>query len=153
MRTRLTNKLACLRLWGGLYLLCYGLLLEVNYSAACYALPFQLAYELALLGFSAALSWRFSKLVKPVVKFVWPVVFVVGTGALALGFFYLPWVLPTYYGDIRFGWPEPVVRAIRGAYKLMLIIGGTCLLVSYLRSVMPRAESTGKQSTTDSDPH
>jgi hypothetical protein len=148
MKTQLLSKLVSLRLWGGLYLLCYGLLLEVAYSAARYELPFQWAYHLALLGFSASLSWKLSNLIKPVVKFVWPVMFIVGTGALALGFFYLPWVLPTFYGDVRFGWPEHVVRALQGAHKLVLIIGGVYLLTSYLRSVLQRIKPKDDQPAT-----
>ena len=85
MKTQLLSKLVSLRLWGGLYLLCYGLLLEVAYSAARYELPFQWAYHLALLGFSASLSWKLSNLIKPVVKFVWPVMFIVAQARLPWG--------------------------------------------------------------------
>ena len=148
MSAKSTSKLMSVKLWGGLYLLTYGVMLEATYFAARYATPFKWAYNLAILCAAVALGLKLANWAKPVAKFAWPVVFVIATGAVALGLFYLPWVLPTYYGDVRFGWPEHFNRALQSVFKLALIIGGTCLLIAYLRSHSAVTEPTDAQSPT-----
>ena len=134
------NKLVSLRLWGGLYLFSYGIGLEATYSATLYSRPFQTAHELVALCFTIALSWKFSNVTKPFVKYAWPVVFIISAGALAVGFYFLPWFIPTYTLESEFGWPEHQARAINSAYRIALIIAGVCLLTLYFRSVLQRVE-------------
>jgi hypothetical protein len=134
------------KLWVGLYLLTYGVMLETTYFAARYAMPFKWAYNLAIFCAAVALGVKLANWAKPVVKFAWPVVFIIGTGAVASGLFYLPWVLPTYYGDVRFGWPDHFNRALQSVFKLALIIGGTCLLIACLRNRSAAIEPTDVQS-------
>lgn len=148
MSAKTTSNLMSLKLWGGLYLLTYGVMLEVAYFAARYATPFKWAFNLAIFCVAAAVGWKLAHWSKPAVKFAWPVVFVIGAGAVAFGLFYLPWVLPTYYGDIRFGWPEHVNRALQSVFKLALIIGGTCLVIAYARNRSSATEPTDAQSPT-----
>lgn len=142
------------KLWVGLYLLTYGVMLEATYFAARYATPFKWAYNLAIFCVAAALAWKLANWTKPLVKLAWPLVFIIGTGAVGLGLFYLPWVLPTYYGDVRFGWPKHVNRALQSVFKLALIIGGTCLLIAYVRSCSCNTEAAEpEQMPTGGVPH
>ena len=136
------------RLWVGAYLLTYGVLLEITYFAARYATPFKWAYNLAVFCAAVALGLKLANWSKPLVKSAWPVVFIVGAATIALGLFSLPWVLPTYYGEVRFGWPEHFNRALQSVFKLALIIGGTFFLITYHRRCSGTTEPPDAQSST-----
>ncbi len=142
-----------LKLWGGLYLLTYGVMLEVAYFAARYATPFKWAFNLTIFCVATAVGWKLAHWAKPVFKVGWPVFVIIAAGAVACGLFYLPWVLPTCYGDVRFGWPEHVNRALQSVFKLASIIGGTCLLGAYAHMRASASAPTGAQPPTAGVPH
>jgi hypothetical protein len=148
MDTRTSSKLLSVKLWGGLYLITYGVTLEAAYFAFHYAIFFHWAHNMAIFCFALFLGLKAANWVKPAVKLAWPVVLILVTGAVALGLLYLPWVLPFYYGDLRFGWSEHFNMALQSAFKLVLITSGTCLLIAYIGDRSTSAKLAGTHSST-----
>jgi len=136
----LCKDFASLKLWGAIYMLCYGLVLFIASSAARYELAFRWGYDFAVIGFSATLSWKLSRLFRDN-KFLRLITFLLGLGLISLGLFYLPWSLPTYYGDVRFGWTKHTVDTLNLIFRILLIIGGVCALFWFFSDLARRKKA------------
>src|SRR5688572_17898367 len=128
MRRALSSYLLSPTLWGGAYMLTFGLLLQINKEAATFAAPFFWGYHIAIVAFAASVALKMSlppsRISKVLGAIIWVHLFALFAGVL----FYLPWFLPTYDTETRFGWDPENARLIQVLLNLAVIIGGTILV-------------------------
>src|SRR4051794_6625815 len=115
-----------LRPWAGLYLLSYGILLEVAEDMVTYQASVHWFHTAFLLAFSVVVGLRISVRVGQ----NWLRFTTAATTAAVMGLclLYLPWFTPFYDGAMRFGWPESTVRSVAMMYRVGLIVSGSWLL-------------------------
>lgn len=135
------RKLLSVRLWVGAYLLSYGVLLEIIRAAPQSQLPYKRVYEICIFLFAFCFARQLTSKLRPATGIGWYVIVVVCALILALGLFYLPWIVPTYFGQERFGWSAQTNQLLSTVFRASLIVAGICILFFHFLRLAGKRES------------
>jgi hypothetical protein len=119
-----------LQLWAGVYLLLYGLTVEVSISAPRFHRYFEATYYVSILLFASSASTlaRFCK--GPLFTVISAVVIWVATVLIV---YIWPWFVPLFNMHNQYGVTAATERAAIAVFKVGLIVIGTCLITRATR--------------------